>query len=52
MYEASRLLMSLNSTSEHLFQLVYSRPPQTQTQNSINTLLIDPEPPAAHAQDL
>lgn len=44
--------MSLKSTSDHLFQLVYSRSPQTQLLDSINTLYIDPEPPGSTGTSL
>lgn len=43
-YMASRLVMSLKRTSEHLFQLVYFPSPQTWLLNSINILHIDLEP--------
>lgn len=42
---ANRLVMSLKSISDHLFQLVYSPSPQTPLLDSINILHIDPEPP-------
>lgn len=44
--------MSLKSTSDHLFQLVYSPSPQTQLLDSINILYIDPEPPGSTCSSL
>lgn len=41
---ANRLVMSLKSTFDHLFQLVYSPSPQTWLLDSINILHIDSEP--------
>jgi len=48
----NRLVMSLKSTSDYLFQLAYSLSPQTQLLDSINILYIDPEPPGSTCSPL